>query len=104
MVTGLFQNLKWSMPLSLSAIAKKDFLSTPSTRAISKYLFFYLIAAGFNTALIPIRSGRRGCVFSFKSYRQFSGICPDVKTGNLYRLKAPPLFDPTFLFLRSIIC
>ena len=39
----------------------------PSTRTTSKYLPFHLIAPEFNVAFMPIRSIKKGFVFSSKS-------------------------------------
>ena len=55
------------MPSGLSATAKKDLRSAPSTRTTSKYLPFHLIAPEFNVAFMPIRSIKKGFVFSSKS-------------------------------------
>jgi hypothetical protein len=74
MVIGSSQNLKLSIPLGLSATAKNDFLSTPSTLPTKRYLSCHLIAPEFITAFIPILSNKKGLVCSFKSYRHATGI------------------------------
>ena len=58
MIIGLSQNLKLSIPLLLSATAKNDFLSAPSTLGTKINLLLNFIAPELNTALIPKRSIR----------------------------------------------
>ena len=72
--TGRSQNRKLSTPFGLSAMAKKDFRSQPSTRTINRYLPFHLIAPEFIQAFTPIRSRQNGLVAGFRSYRHSSGI------------------------------
>jgi len=55
------------MPFGLSAMAKNDFRSFPSTRTIIRYFPFHLIAPEFMVAFTPIRSIRYGFVSGFKS-------------------------------------
>ena len=44
------------MPLGLSATAKKDLRSAPSTRTTNTYFPFHLMAPEFMVAFIPMRS------------------------------------------------
>ena len=84
MVTGSSQKRKLSMPLGLSATAKKDFLSAPSTLTMMTYFPFHLMAPLLSVAFIMMRCMRKGLSFSSKSYLQVSGVCSAVTMGYLY--------------------
>ena len=80
-VTGYSQKRKLSIPFGLSATAKKDLRSAPSTLTNIRYFPSHLMAPAFNVAFIPIRSIKKGFVSSFRSYRQKTGVCAAVSTG-----------------------
>src|SRR6185437_1025915 len=80
-IIGYSQNLKLSMPLALSATAKKDFLSAPSTLGTNTYLLLNFMAPELKTAFMPNLSKKKGFVFSLKSKRQVRGVCAAVRTG-----------------------
>ena len=66
-LTGRSQNRKLSTPFGLSAMAKNDLRSNPSTRTISRYLPFHLMAPEFIQAFTPMRSRQYGLVSGFRS-------------------------------------
>ena len=55
-IAGYFRNRKLSMPLGLSAMAKNDLRSLPSTRTASTYLPSWNMAPALNVPLMPKRS------------------------------------------------
>ena len=99
--TGYSHKRKLSIPLGLSAMAKNDLRSCPSTRAITRYFPLNLIAPALNTALMPKRSIRQGFVSGLKSYLHSSGGCSAVRMGYLYRSKTP-LPGSIFSFSREM--
>ena len=69
------------MPLGLSAIAKKDFRSKPSTLTARLIWPFSSMAPGLNVALIPSRSSPKGLVLGLKSTRHDNGTWSGVMIG-----------------------
>ena len=84
MVMGSGQKRKLSMPLGLSATAKYDLRSAPSTRTTRQYLPFHFSAPLFSVALHMMRCMRKGLSCSLKSYFHSRGTCSAVSMGYLY--------------------
>ena len=91
------------MPLGLSAMAKKDLRSAPSTRTIRQYFPLNFIAPELNVLFIIIRSMRYGFRLGLISYRQVIGVCAAVSIGYLYLWKIPLCCD-SGSFLRQSSC
>ncbi len=78
---GSSQKQKLSTPFGLSATAKNDLRSHPSTRTITKMRPSSSMAPALNAAFTPIRSSRYGLVAGFRSNRQARGAWAAVTTG-----------------------
>src|SRR6185437_14603774 len=99
---GVFQNLKLSMPFSLSAIAKNDLRFLPSTLAARIYLLLNFMAPELKTALMPNLSRRNGLDAGSRIKRHSSGVCRGVSIGFSNRLYTPLMdFFSTFLLCNN---